>query len=161
MPEQSAESWSMDFMSDRLYNKVRFRTFNVIDDFNREILGIDVNTCMPASRVVRYLDQLAAWHGYPVKIRVDNGPEFTSSQFVDWACQHGIKIDYIKPGCPYQNAYIERFNRTYRDDILDLYIFNSLQEVKKLTEDWITLYNHERPHDSLNDMTPIEYKNAA
>ncbi|WP_420840641.1 integrase core domain-containing protein, partial [Aliidiomarina quisquiliarum] len=101
------------------------------------------------------------WHGYPEKIRVDNGSEFTSEVFTSWAKVHGIMIDYIKPGCPYQNAYIERFNRTYRDDVLDLYIFNNLNEVKQITENWIEFYNTERPHDSLNDMTPLEYRNAA
>ncbi|MEM8594716.1 MAG: integrase core domain-containing protein, partial [Pseudomonadota bacterium] len=79
----------------------------------------------------------------------------------NWACEHNIKIDYIKPGCSYQNAYIERFNRTYREDVLDLYIFNNLQEAKQYTESWIEIYNTKRPHDSLNDMTPIEYKYAA
>ena len=161
VPSALGKSWSMDFMSDSLHNKVRFRTFNVIDDFNREVLGIDVATSMPSLRVIRYLDQLAEWHGYPEKIRVDNGSEFTSEIFTNWAKAHGILIDYIKPGCPYQNAYIERFNRTYRDDVLDCYIFNNLNEVKRLTQDWIDLYNNERPHDSLNDMTPIEYRNAA
>lgn len=161
VPQSLGKSWSMDFMSDTLHNKVRFRTFNVIDDFNREILGIDIGTGMPSARVTRYLDQLAAWHGYPEKVRVDNGPEFTSSEFTEWANQHDVKIDYIKPGCPYQNAYIERFNRTYRDEILDLYLFTNLQEVKALTANWITLYNNERPHDSLNDMTPNEYRSAA
>lgn len=161
VPDTLGKSWSMDFMSDSLHNKVRFRTFNVIDDFNREVLGIDIATSMPSLRVIRYLDQLADWHGYPEKIRVDNGSEFTSDAFVNWAKAHGIRIDYIKPGCPYQNAYIERFNRTYRGDVLDCYIFNNLQEVKQLTKDWIEIYNTERPHDSLNDMTPIEYKNVA
>lgn len=161
VPNQQGKSWSMDFMSDVLNNKVRFRTFNVIDDFNREVLGIDIGTGMPSSRVTRYLDQLAAWHGYPDKVRVDNGPELTSFEFMNWAEQHGIKIDYIKPGCPYQNAYIERFNRTYRHELLDLYLFINLQEVIDKTEAWIKLYNEERPHDSLNDMTPIEYKLAA
>lgn len=160
-PSALGKCWSMDFMSDSLHNKVRFRTFNVIDDFNREILGIDIATSMPSLRVIRYLDQLAEWHGYPEKIRVDNGSEFTSEVFTSWAKVHGIMIDYIKPSCPYQNAYIERFNRTYRDDVLDLYIFNNLNEVKQITEDWIELYNTERPHDSLNDMTPLEYRNAA
>jgi len=160
-PNALGKSWSMDFMSDSLHNKVRFRTFNVIDDFNREVLGIDIATSMPSLRVIRYLDQLAEWHGYPEKIRVDNGSEFTSEVFVNWAKAHDIMIDYIKPGCPYQNAYIERFNRTYRDDVLDCYIFNNLNEVKQITEDWIELYNNERPHDSLNDMTPFEYRNAA
>lgn len=161
IPLQHGNTWSMDFMSDRLHNKVRFRTFNVIDDFNREVLGIDIGTGMPSLRVTRYLDRLAAWHGYPNKIRVDNGPEFTSYEFMNWASEHNIKIDYIKPGCPYQNAYIERFNRTYREEILDLYIFNNLHEVQAYTNNWIEIYNTERPHDSLNDMTPIEYKHAA
>ena len=160
-PTVIGQSWSMDFMSDSLHNHVRFRTFNVIDDFNREVLGIDIGTGMPAARVTRYLDQLAAWHGYPEKVRVDNGPEFTSTEFTEWADRHHIKIDYIEPGCPYQNAFIERFNRTYRNEILDLYIFTSLHEVIELTENWVDLYNTERPHDSLNDMTPVEYKLAS
>lgn len=160
-PATYGKAWSMDFMSDSLHNKVRFRTFNVIDDFNREVLGIDIATSMPSLRVIRYLDQLAEHCGYPDKIRVDNGSEFTSGVFINWAQAHGIYIDYTQPGCPYQNAYIERFNRTYRDDILDSYIFNNLNEVKQLTEEWIELYNNERPHDSLNDMTPVEFRSAA
>lgn len=161
VPEELGNTWSMDFMSDHLRNKVRYRTFNVIDDYNRELLGIDIATSMPSLRVVRYLDRLAEWHGYPSKIRVDNGSEFTSTVFTDWALAHGIKIDYIKPGCPYQNAYIERFNRTYRYEVLDLYLFENLNEVKQITEEWIDIYNRERPHESLNDMTPIEYRMAA
>ena len=116
---------------------------------------------MPSLRVIRYLDQLAEWHGYPKQIRVDNGSEFTSSVFTDWASAHGIYIDYIEPGCPYQNAYIERFNRSYRNEVLDCYLFNDLNEVSQLTEEWITVYNTERPHDSLNDMTPAEYRQVA
>lgn len=161
VPNSSGLTWSMDFMSDSLHNKIRFRTFNVIDDFNREVLGIDIATSMPSLRVIRYLDQLADWHGYPKKVRVDNGSEFTSEIFINWANAHNILVDYTQPGCPYQNAYIERFNRTYRDDVLDSYIFNNLNEVKQITRDWIALYNHERPHDSLNDMTPVEYRNVA
>lgn len=158
IPNAAGKTWSMDFMSDSLHNKVRFRTFNVIDDYNREILGIDVGVGMPAKRVTRYLDRLAAWHGYPEKVRCDNGPEFTSHEFMHWADANNIMIDYIKPGCPYQNAYVERFNRTYRHEVLDLYIFTNLQEVIQLTEDWIEVYNTVRPHDSLSDMTPIQYK---
>lgn len=150
VPDALGKSWSMDCMSDSLHNKVRFRTFNVIDDFNREVLGIDIATSMSSLRVIRYLDQLADWHGYPEKIRVDNGSELTSDVFVNWAKAHSIRIDYI-----------ERFNRTYQGDVLDCYNFNNLHEVKHLTKDWIEIYNNERPHDSLNDMTPIEYKNMA
>ena len=158
VPNNFGNTWSMDFMSDRLHNKVRFRTLNVIDDFNREVLGIDIGVGMPSERVIRYLDQLASWHGYPAKIRVDNGSEFCSFIFTQWAEKNNIFIDYIKPGCPYQNAYIERFNRTYRQEVLDLYIFSSLEEVRNITDKWVDTYNAERPHDSLNDLTPIEYK---
>lgn len=161
VPATTGKTWSMDFMSDTLRNNVRFRTFNVIDDFNREILGIDIGTGMPAKRVTRYLERLAQWHGYPEKVRCDNGPEFTSHAFIQWAETHGIVIDYIKPGCPYQNAYVERFNRTYRYEVLDLYLFTNLQEVMQITENWIETYNTERPHDSLNDMTPTQYKLTA
>ena len=140
----------MDFMSDKLHNNIRFRTFNVIDDYNREVLGIDIGTSIPSLRVIRYLEQLAQWHGYPKQIRVDNGSKFTSSVFADWAAAHNIFIDYI-----------ERFNRSYRNEVLDCYLFNNLNEVSQLTEDWIKVYNTERPHDSLNDMTPAEYRQVA
>ncbi len=161
VPQAANTCWSMDFMSDSLQHGHRFRTFNVLDDFNREILGIDINTSIPASRVTRYLDQIAAWRGYPQQVRVDNGPEFIATEFVQWAEKHNVVIDYIKPGSPYQNGFVERFNRTYRDDILDLYLFESLNEVRLMTDDWMQLYNYERPHDGLNDMTPIAYLNAA
>src|SRR5690554_7017197 len=115
----------MDFMSDSLHNKVRFRTFNVIDDFNREILGIDISTSMPSLRVIRYLDQLAEWHGYPEKIRVDNGSEFTSEVFANWAKAHGIMIDYIKPGCPTTTQIMDGLNRTKRHNDLDFSILTN------------------------------------
>lgn len=161
VPGQANDCWSMDFMSDTLQHGHRFRTLNVLDDFNREVLGIDINSGIQAPRVTQYLDQIAAWRGYPKQIRVDNGPEFTSSEFTEWAKQHDIYVDFIKPGSPYQNGYIERFNRTYREDVLDLYLFSNLDEVRQETDRWIQLYNYERPHDGLNDMTPIEYLNAA
>jgi putative transposase len=90
-------------------------------------------------------------------VRVDNGPEFISSEFTSWAEKHNIQINYS----PYQNGYIERFNRTYRNDVLGLYLFSNLDEVRQITDDWIQLYNFERPHDSLNDITPIEFLSAA
>ena len=161
VPGQANYCWSMDFMSDTLQHGHRFRSLNVLDDFNREVLGIDINSGIQAPRVTQYLDQIAAWRGYPKQIRVDNGPEFTSSEFTEWAKQHDIYVDFIKAGSPYQNGYIERFNRTYREDVLDLYLFSNLDEVRQETDRWIQLYNYERPHDGLNDMTPIEYLNAA
>ena len=101
VPETINECWSMDFMSDTLQHGHRFRTFNVLDDFNREVLGIDINSGIQATRVTQYLDQIAAWRGYPKQVRVDNGPEFTSGEFAHWAEQHGIYIDFIEPGSPY------------------------------------------------------------
>ncbi|XOV87019.1 MAG: IS3 family transposase [Pseudomonadota bacterium] len=153
------QCWSMDFMSDSLYTGRPFRTFNVIDDHNREALAIEVDLSLPAPRILRVLDRITAWRGYPEKIRMDNGPEFTSIAVADWAEEHGIDLEFIQPGKPTQNSYIERFNRTYRDEILNMYVFKTLNEVRQITERWITEYNEERPHDSLEDLTPIEYLN--
>lgn len=135
----------------------RFRTFNVIDDFNREVLAIEIDLNLPAPRVVRVLDRIVAWRGYPNKLRMDNGPEFISSTLADWAEQHQIQLEFINPGTPTQNSYVERFNRTYRDEILNMYVFKTLNEVRELTEKWLIEYNDERPHSALNDLTPWEY----
>ena len=161
VPEQFNVCWSMDFMSAALRHGHRFRTFNVVDDFNREVLTIDVNSGITAERVVTMLERVIAWQGSPDIIRVDNGSEFTSGVFAEWAEQLHIEIDFIEPGCPYQNSYIERFNRTYREDVLDLYLFETLQEVRETIDEWVEIYNTERPHDALNDMTPKEYLVAA
>jgi len=149
--------WSLDFMSDALINGERFRTLNILDDFNREVLGILANKCLPARRVVEYLDFIGSYRRYPKIIRVDNGPEFISKEFAKWACERGIVINHIQPGKPAQNAYIERFNRTYREDILDLYMFDSVAEVQNITDKWLIKYNNDRPHESLNNLTPIEF----
>jgi putative transposase len=151
------ECWSLDFMSDALLNGRRFRTFNVIDDFNREVLAIEVDTSLPAQRVTRVLDQIAAWRGYPQRVRVDNGPEFTSNPFHVWAQLHEVALDFIQPGRPAQNAYIERFNRTYRTEVLDFYVFTSLQEVSQITENWMRSYNQQRPHDALGGLPPTHF----
>jgi putative transposase len=110
-PSQPKACWSLGFMSDSLVSGQRFRTLNVIDDFNRELLWIEIDTSLPASRVVRVLAQLGQWYGYPQRIRTDNGPEFISTTLSQWAQQHQVILDFIQPGCPAQNAYIERFNR--------------------------------------------------
>lgn len=149
--------WSADFMSDSLYVGKRFRTFNVIDDFNREILAIEVDTSLTGKRLIRVFERLQKERGLPDTLRVDNGPEFLSSDFIVWAESVGMTINYIQPGEPNQNAYIERFNRTYRNELLDLYLFNSLDEVREATYWWMIGYNEQRPHDSLNDLTPAEY----
>lgn len=150
---------SLDFMSDALSNGRRFRTLNVIDDCNREALGIKVGFSLTAQRVIEFLDQIALSRDYPLAIRLDNGPENISSTMRKWAEKHGIRILYIQPGKPAQNAYIERFNRTYREEVLNMYLFNNLHEVQVITGQWLVEYNYERPHESLGNLTPIEYVN--
>jgi putative transposase len=160
-PRHPNECWSMDFMSDALESGRRFRTLNIIDDFNREALAIEVDTSLPALRVTRTLDQIALWRGYPQRIRVDNGPEFISATLRDWADQHQVQLDFIQPGCPAQNAFIERFNRTFREEVLDYYLFSSLQEVRDFTETWLHTYHHIRPHDALLGAVPMAYLASA
>ena len=157
-PETVNTTWSADFMSDSLVCGRRFRTFNVIDDFNREILAIEIDLSLPAQRVIQVLDNIVAVIGYPHKIRLDNGPEFISLALADWASEHNIELEFIQPGKPTQNAFIERFNRTFRESVLDYYLFNNLKEVREITEVWINEYNHERPHEALGNLSPIEYK---
>ena len=149
--------WSIDFMSDALIDGKKFRTFNVIDDYNREGLLIEAGFSLPAIRVTRLLDQLAVNRGYPETIRMDNGPEFASGVFRNWAKQHNVLIHYIQPGKPAQNGFIERFNRTYREEVLDMNLFSHLQEVREITRKWLISYNEERPHESLAGMTPISF----
>jgi len=129
----------------------------VVDDFNREALTIAIDFNLPAQRVVRELDQIAALRGYPLKLRTDNGPEFIAVALADWAEQHEVRLEFIKPGKPMQNGFIERFNRSYREAVLDMFVFQSLEEVREQSEKWLKEYNEERPHDSLGDMTPREF----
>ncbi len=151
------ECWSADFMSDALWCGRRFRTFNVVDDFNREALAIEVDLNLPAERVVRVLERVASWRGYPQKLRLDNGPEMISIALAEWAEEKGVSLEFIRPGKPMQNGFIERFNRSYREAVLDMYLFRSLAEVREQSEYWITEYNEERPHESLGNLTPREY----
>lgn len=157
VPEQANHCWSADFMSDALWDGRRFRTFNVVDDFSREALAIEVDTGLTAERVVRVLDQVAALRGLPDKLRFDNGPEFTGIAVAGWAERNNVELVFIKPGRPMQNGFIERFNRTYREAVLDMFIFETLTEVRTQTETWLTVYNDLRPHDSLGGMPPREY----
>ncbi len=151
--------WSMDFMSDALYNGVKFRTINIIDDYNREALSITIAFSIPSAFVTNLIDDIAITRGYPDNIRVDNGPEFISKHLMKWAVAKGIRIHHIQPGKPAQNAFIERFNKTYRGDILDAYVFMNLEQVQKLTDEWIKKYNYERPHQSLGNLSPIDFAN--
>jgi putative transposase len=151
-------TWAIDFMLDALYDGRRFRTFNVIDESNREGLAIEVGTTMPALRVIAVLEELIALHGAPRSIRCDNGPELTSLALTRWCEHRGIALRYIQPGKPSQNAFIERFNRTYRTEILDAYVFASMTEVRELTTDWLHRYNTQRPHRSLGHVPPLTYR---
>jgi putative transposase len=148
-------------MSDALWYGQRFRTFNLVDDFNREVIAIEIDTSLPAKRIVRVLERVAAERGYPAKLRVDNGPELTSVQMAGWAEANGVELEFIQPGKPMQNGFIERFNRTYREEVLDMYVFNSIGEVREITEEWLPDYNECRPHKSLGNLTPKEYATAA
>lgn len=157
VPQLPNQVWSADFMSDTLYAGKRFRTFNVIDDFNREVLQVEIDTSITGKRLIRVFERLRLDRGLPDVLRVDNGPEFLSGEFVAWAESVGMMIQYIQPGEPNQNAYIERFNRTYRNELLDLYLFRNLAEVREATYWWMIEYNEQQPHDSLGDLTPVEY----
>lgn len=159
VPLAPNQVWSADFMSDALYNGTRFRTFNVLDDFNREALAIEIDTSLPGERLIRVFQQLAMTRGLPDILRTDNGPEFLGCRFTEWCETHGIFIDYIEPGKPNQNAYIERFNRSYRTEVLDTWLFRNLDEVREMTWRWMIEYNEERDHDSLGGLTPAEALN--
>lgn len=156
VPAKPNQVWSADFMSDSLYNGTRLRTFNVLDDFNREALAIEIDTSLTGERLVRVFEQLQAQRGLPDVLRVDNGPEFLGTTFTDWCVDHGVFIDYIEPGEPNQNAFIERFNRTYRTEVLNTWLFASLDEIREITWAWMLEYNEERDHDSLGGLTPAE-----
>lgn len=157
-PAEPNVIWSLDFMHDTLYNGRRFRTLNVLDEGVREVLDIEVDTSLPGERVVQVLERLKYWRGLPQAIRCDNGPELTSEVFVDWCEENGVELRHIEPGKPNQNAFIERFNKTYRDEVLDAYLFESLDDVREITERWIIEYNEQRPHDSLKGLPPTMYR---
>ena len=145
--------WSMDFMHDQLEDGRSIRLFNVIDDFNREALGIEVDFSLPSERVVRSLDQIIAWRGKPCVIRADNGPELVSSRLMEWAAKHQIYIQHIQPGKPQQNAYVERFNRTVRYEWLSQHYWQSIDEVQMFATQWMYKYNHQRPNMALGGIT--------
>jgi putative transposase len=151
------QGWALDFMHDVLYDGRRFRTLNVIDEANREALCIEVGISIPSARLIRALNRLIDWYGAPDSIRMDNGPEMTSHDFIEWAAAKGIKLNHIEPGEPNQNAYIERFNRTYRHEVLDAYVFRSIEQVEEITEDWLRIYNEQRPHDALGGLPPKQF----
>ncbi len=130
----------------------------MVDDFNREALAIEIDLNIPVQRESRVLEMIVANRGYPLKMRMDNGPELVSLALAQRAEEHGVQLEFIKPGKPTQNAFIDRFNRTYRTEILDFYLFRTLNKARGITGRWLMEYNNERPHESLNNLTPEEYR---
>lgn len=161
VPSEPNHTWSMDFMSDALQDGRKIRVLNITDDFNREALTIEVGLSFPSDRVIRTLQVMEEEYGLPQQIRVDNGPEFISSRMQKWCEKNGIKLKFIQPGRPAQNAYIERFNRIFREDVLNAYWFESLDQVRLLAEQWRMDYNQNHPHSSLNGFSPIDHYRKA
>ncbi len=157
LPTRPNERWSMDFVHDQIGDGRRFRTFNVVDDFTRECLAIEVSTSFSGTYVTRILDKLLASRGQPKSIVVDNGTEFTSIAFDQWAHRHGIEIRYIRPGKPVENAYAESFNGRFRDECLNQEWFASLTDAREAIARWRTDYNTVRPHSSIGNIAPAEF----
>ena len=161
VPVAPNQVWSIDFMSDSLIDGRSLRTFNVLDDYNREGLGIEVDQSLPSARVIRALNQIIEWRGKPDAIRCDNGPEYISQTLVDWAKERHITLMYIQPGKPTQNAYIERFNRTVRHEWLDMHLFESIEHAQYLATEWLWTYNNERPNSAIGGVPPRQLLLAA
>lgn len=158
VPSAPNQTWSMDFMADRLMNGRRFRVLNIIDDYNREILRIEPYFSITSLRVISIIDRLVTENRKPLAIRVDNGPEFIAEVLKQWCDDKEIDLQFIQPGRPMQNGFVERFNRSYRQDVLDANLFTDLSEVKMLSDEFEEDYNFHRPHQSLGDLTPVEYR---
>ena len=156
VPDHPNTVWSMDFMADRLEDMRAFRLLNVVDDFNREGLGIEVDFSLPAERVTRSLERIIEWRGLPQVIRVDNGPEYVSGSLRQWAEDRQIVLQYIQPGKPQQNAYVERYNCTVRHQWLDQYMFATIKEVQDYATQWLWTYNNDRPNMGLGGITPAQ-----
>ena len=150
--------WALDFMADALYGGRAFRTLNLIDEGNRQVLGIEVAHSIPSLRVIRVMEQLIELHGKPRALRLDNGPELTAIAFTEWCTSRGIEAQFIQPGKLDQNAFIERFNRSYREEVLSAHLFESIADVQEITDDWLGRYNEIRPHDALGSLPPARYR---
>jgi len=161
VPLAPNQVWSIDFMSDSLTDGRTIRTFNVLDDYNREGLGIEVDQSLPSARVIKALERIMEWRGKPAAIRCDNGPEYVSQSLVNWANEHQITLMYIQPGKPTQNAYIERFNRTVRHEWLDMNLFESIEHAQHLATDWLWKYNNERPNSAIGGIPPRQLLKVA
>jgi len=157
VPDQPNQRWSMDFVHDGLADGRRLRCLTIIDDYSRECPHLEVATSISGERVARVLDYLAWSRGLPEEIVVDNGPEFASLAMDRWAYQNGVSLHFIEPGKPNQNAFIESFNRSFRDECLNDNWFINLADATRKIEKWRLEYNRFRPHSSLGDQTPAEF----
>ena len=157
-PEHPNLVWSLDFMADSLWDGRAYRLLNIVDDFNREVLHVEVDTSLPTLRLIRCLEMLEVIRGLPTMIRVDNGPELISAALDAWCKDHGITLIFIQPGKPMQNGYVERCNGSIRRELLNAYVFRTLEEVRQQAEIWRTDYNEHRPHESLGYVPPSEYQ---
>ncbi|MBO3034991.1 IS3 family transposase, partial [Burkholderia pseudomallei] len=160
LPTGPNQSGSMDFVSDGLAYGRRFRCLNVVDDYTRECLAIEVDTSLPGLRVQQVLERLKEMRGLPASITVDNGPEFAGRVLDAWAYEAGVTLSFIRPGKPVENAYIESFNGRFRDECLNEHWFVSMRHAKQLIEEWRIEYNTERPHSSLGYLTPAQFARA-
>ena len=150
----------MDFMSDGMADGRRLRCLNIVDDRTRECLAIEVDTSITGTRVKAVLQRLAETRGLPWSITVDHGPEFEGQVLDTWAYEAKVKLSFIRPGKPNENAYIESFNGKFRDECLNEHWFMTMAHARRLIEAWRVEYNTERPHSSLGDLTPEEYAQA-
>ena len=151
------QSWSMDFVSDGFVDGRRLRCLNIVDDFTRECLAIEVDTSLPGRRVVSVLERLAEFRGLPQSVTLDNGPEFISKALDEWAYRQQLQLRFIEPGKPQQNCYVESFNGKFRDECLNEHWFLSMRHAREVIATWRQEYNEERPHSSLDDQTPKEF----
>jgi putative transposase len=152
------QEWSMDFVHDQLATGQRFRTLTIIDNFTRECLALEVDTSLPSVRVIRVLEQIAEGRALPQVIRTDNGPEFTSRQFLSWSVEKRVRATTIQPGKPVQNAYIESFNGRFRDECLNMNWFANLRDARWKVQHWRLDYNRVRPHSSLSNRSPETFR---
>lgn len=156
-PQRTNERWSMDFVTDNIVTGRRFRALTIVDDYTRECPAIEVDTSLGGRRVVSVLDRLGEIRGLPETITIDNGPEFAGKVLDEWAYRRGVKLSFIRPGKPIENAYIESFNGRFRDECLNTNWFISLKHARYVIEEWRKDYNEVRPHSSLKGFTPKEY----
>lgn len=161
VPTQVNERWSMDFVSDQLSDSRRFRVLNIVDDYSREMVGQLVSVSITGHQVARFLSQLGEERGLPGSIVCDNGTEFTSKAMFFWSKEHQVKLSFIQPGKPTQNAFIESLNGKFRNECLNQHWFQSIDEARHEIDVWRDHYNHVRPHSSLNYLTPVAYANNA